>query len=44
MLSRELLVADARNQFDEAGRFVSERYDTEMADYMAALKAEVARG
>lgn len=44
LLSWELLVADARNQFDADGRFVSERYDTQMADFMAVLKAEVARG
>ena len=44
LLSMDVLVADARNQFDEEGRFASERYDRQMADLMAALKLEVARG
>lgn len=43
LLTREVLLADARNQFDEAGRLVSERYDTQVAEVVAALKAEVAR-
>ena len=43
LLTREVLLADARNQFDEAGRLVSERYDTQVTEVVAALKAEVAR-
>lgn len=44
LISQDILVADGRNQFDEAGRFVSERYDRQMADLMAVLRAEVGRG
>ncbi len=43
LLTREVLLADARNQFDVDGRLVSERYDTQVAEVVAALKAEVAR-
>ena len=43
LLTREVLLADGRNQFDEAGRLVSERYDTQVTEVVAALKAEVAR-
>lgn len=44
MLSRELLVAGAHKEFDEDGRLTGEQYEGELAAYMDALKAEVARG
>ncbi len=44
LLTREVLLADARNQFGDDGRLLSERYDRQVAEMVAALKAEVARG
>lgn len=44
LLTQEVLVADARNQFDDSGRLASERIDAQVASLMDALKAEVARG
>lgn len=44
LLTYEFLVADARNAFDEDGRFLSESYDKQMATLMTHLRAEVARG
>lgn len=44
LLTYEFLVADARNAFDDNGRFLSERYDKQMADLMSHLRAEVTRG
>lgn len=43
LLTQEILLADARNQFDEAGRLISERYDAQAAALVAALRDEVAR-
>lgn len=43
MLGREIMLADARNQFDENGRLISERYENQVAEMAAALKLEVAR-
>lgn len=42
LLSRELLLADSRNAFDENGKLVSERVESQIKDLMAALKDEVA--
>ena len=44
LLSMEVLLAASRDAFDENGRLISERVDTQVADLMAALKAEIARG
>lgn len=41
MLSRELLLAESYNAFDDNGRLVSERYEAQLVELMAALKAEV---
>ena len=43
LLSADVLVAGARDEFDENGRLKSERYDAQMADLMAALRREVER-
>ena len=43
LLTRELLVAASRSQFDDAGALVSEEYDESLKALMAALKAAVAR-
>lgn len=44
LLPMEVLLAASRDAFDESGRLISERVDTQVADIMAALKAEIARG
>lgn len=43
LLTREVLLAGARNEFDDEGRLTSERYDAQVADLVSTLKAEVAR-
>ncbi len=43
LLSADVLVAGARDEFDENGRLKSERYDAQMADLIAALRREVER-
>lgn len=40
----ELHLADARKQFGDDGRLVSEQYAATLAELMAALRAEIARG
>lgn len=42
LLSREVLLADSRNAFDDVGRLFSERYEAQIIDLMDALKKEVA--
>ena len=37
----EVMVADARNQFDENGRLISDRYEAALTELMDALKDEV---
>lgn len=44
LLTEELLLADARNQFDDDGRLVSEQITEQLSDLMALLRAEAARG
>ncbi|SMX23307.1 NADPH-dependent FMN reductase [Boseongicola aestuarii] len=44
LLPMEVLLAASRDAFDENGRLISERVDTQVADLMAALKSEIARG
>ncbi|WP_212523756.1 NAD(P)H-dependent oxidoreductase [Actibacterium sp. MT2.3-13A] len=39
----EVLVGQAREQFDAAGRLTNERYERAVASLMEALKAEIAR-
>jgi chromate reductase, NAD(P)H dehydrogenase (quinone) len=39
----EVLVADARNAFDESGRLISERYAKALTELMDALRREAAR-
>ena len=41
LLTQELMVADGRNQFDENGQLVSERYEKQLIDMVAKLKAAV---
>jgi chromate reductase len=36
-------LGDAANQFDDAGRLVSERYEATLSELMAALRAEAMR-
>ncbi|MXQ09494.1 NADPH-dependent FMN reductase [Alphaproteobacteria bacterium GH1-50] len=43
LLTREILLADARNQFDEDGRLISERYEAQVVTLVEALRDEVAR-
>ncbi|MDD9921954.1 MAG: NAD(P)H-dependent oxidoreductase [Boseongicola sp.] len=40
LLSMEVLLADARNQFDDKQQLISERYEKQIADILAALKTE----
>lgn len=40
----EVMVADARNQFDDEGRLTNERYLNQLTALMGRLKLEVARG
>lgn len=40
----DLMLADARNQFDEAGRLTSDRYLTTLTELMERLREEVRRG
>ena len=44
LLTREVMLADARNQFDAEGRLASDRYRVQVDELMAALRREVARG
>ncbi len=44
LLPQDLLVAGARNEFDEDGRLTSERYLKQMSDILEALQVEVERG
>lgn len=44
LLPMEVLLAASREAFDENGRLISERVDTQVADIVAALKTEIARG
>lgn len=44
LLPGEVLLAASRKAFDEDGRLISERVDRQVADLVAALKAEIARG
>jgi chromate reductase len=44
LLNEELLLADARNQFDDDGRLISEQITRQLSDLMALLRAEAARG
>lgn len=44
LLPMEVLLAASRSAFDDDGRLVSERVDAQVADLMAALKAEIERG
>jgi chromate reductase len=39
----EVHLGDAANQFDDAGRLVSERYEATLSELMAALRAEAMR-
>lgn len=43
LLSGELLLAGAGQQFDDDGALVSEQYDNSVRDLMASLKAETLR-
>ncbi len=43
LLTREVLVAGARKEFDENGHLTSERYAAQVTESIEALKAEVAR-
>lgn len=43
LLTLEVMLADARNQFDDAGRLVSERYDRQVATLISALREEIRR-
>ncbi|QMU58354.1 MAG: NADPH-dependent FMN reductase [Boseongicola sp.] len=43
LLSMEVLVASARNQFDEDGRLIPERIQTQVETLMDALREEAAR-
>ena len=44
LLPMEVLLAASGSAFDENGRLLSERVDGQVADIVAALKAEIARG
>lgn len=44
VLPFEMLLANARKEFDDQGRLLSERNSAQLAVLMAELKAEVARG
>ena len=44
LLPQDVLIAGARAEFDAQGRLTSERYDAQVTDIVAALRAEVARG
>jgi len=44
LLTMEVLLAASRDAFDENGRLQSEQVDKQVADIMAALKSEIARG
>ena len=44
LLSQDVLIAGARNEFDDNGHLTSERYAAQVTDIVEALKAEVARG
>lgn len=44
LLPMEVLLASPRHAFDADGRLVSERVDGQVAEIVAALKAEIARG
>ncbi len=43
LVSQDVLIANARNEFDENGRLISERYDAQVAELMATLRKEVER-
>ncbi|MGI9388675.1 MAG: NADPH-dependent FMN reductase [Boseongicola sp.] len=43
LLTTELLLADGRNQFDDDGRLISDRYAQQLADLMTNLREEAAR-
>lgn len=44
VLPIEVLLANARKEFDAEGQLLSDRIEVQMKDLMAALAAEVARG